>query len=247
MGWTDRPVLAFDTETTGVSYDRDHILSGSLGMLTPGAGETTMETVWINPGVPIPAAATAIHGITNEQIAKVGDPPAEGLETLCLLLAAALREGTPIVGMNVVFDLTMLDRNCRRHGITPLSDRVQISPVIDVMVLDKKVDPFRKGSGKRKLTAICPLYRVEPGQSHSSAADALAAARVAWRIGRLYPQIGEADAVMLHGAQTRWKRSQDASFARWLKSQQKDATDCDGQWPIRLLPSEPIEEPMLWE
>ena len=66
----------------------------------------------------------------------------------------------------------------------------------------------------------------------------MAAARVAWRIGRIYPAVGALAADELHDLQVGWKRDQDVSFARWLKSQQKDATGVDGSWPYRPHPDE---------
>lgn len=237
MSWVDGPMLAFDTETTGVNVETDRILSASLVHINRN-DPPYVATEWINPGVPIPATATAIHGITDTFIKQKGQDPAETLEALCLVVAAVLQEGTPIVGMNVTYDLTIFDRECRRHGVLPLSSRVPVRPAIDVMVLDKKVDPYRKGSGMRKLTAICPLYKVPLDGAHSSEADAMAAARVAWRMGRLYPPLGELTAQQLHDLQVQWKVEQDASFARWAKSQKKEISDCDGSWPYRPHPDD---------
>lgn len=233
--WVDGPMLSFDTECTGVDVDRDHILSATLVHIT-GADDGRgihVATEWINPGVPIPPDSTKIHGITDEQIHERGGDPAETLEALCLVMAAVLGEGTPLVGMNLVYDLTILDRNCRRKQVTPLGDRVELAPAIDVFILDKQVDPYRKGKNMRTLGAICPLYRVELGAAHTSEADALAAARVAYRIGRLYPALGALSARHLHDLQVGWKIEQDASFAEWLVKQNRPPVGVDGHWPIR--------------
>jgi DNA polymerase-3 subunit epsilon len=233
-------MLAFDTECTGVDVERDHILSATLVHVVPDEYAVTYathsSTEWIDPGVPIPPESTKIHGITDELIRQRGQAPAETLEAICLVIAAVLQEGTPLVGMNVPYDLTILDRNCRRHGVKPLGDRVAIAPVIDVWVLDKAVDPYRKGSGMRKLGAICPLYRVRLDGAHTSEGDALAVARVAWRIGRMYPKLGALTARHLHDLQVQWKLDQDTGFAAWLIKQGKDPSGVDGQWPIRAQP-----------
>lgn len=232
-------MLAFDTECTGVDVESDHILSASfvhIGLDQGGQYRVSTHTDWINPGVPIPVGATAIHGITDEFIRLNGGDPGEVLEGVVLYLAAVLDEGTPLVGMNLVYDLTILDRNCRRHGVQPLGDRTAVMPVIDIFVLDKKVDPYRKGSGMRKLGAICPLYRVDPGTAHDSESDALASARIAWRIGKMYRRLGALDPLQLHWLQVEWKFDQDDSFKAWLLRQNKDTTGVDGHWPIRPLP-----------
>lgn len=233
MGWADGPLMGFDIESTGVDVETDHILTASFVHARPG--ETLLsETVWMNPGVAIPVGATQIHGITNEKIKQVGEDPATVLESTVLILTAMVNDQTPIVGMNISYDLTILDRNCRRHGVVPLGERLDpIAPVVDIMVLDKLVDPFRKGTGMRKLSALCPLYKVDPGTAHESASDALAAMRIAWRMAKLYPALGRLSAMELHRGQVMWKAEQDKSFARWLKTQKRDATGVDGQWPIR--------------
>jgi DNA polymerase-3 subunit epsilon len=247
--WIDGPMLAFDTETTGVQFDSDRILSAS--MINLRAGETGDKiyatTEWINPGVPIPPEATTIHGITDEFIKLNGGNAPDTLEAVTLILRAMLDDGIPIVGMNVTFDLTMLDRNCRRFGITPLSERIEVAPVIDCLILDKRADRFRKGKGGRKLSALCPLYRVENAQAHDSEADAMAAARVAWRIGRLYPQLGELTAMQLHRLQGIWKVEQDKGLAAYLKREGRDATGLDGSWPVALPNGkQELEDVPLW-
>lgn len=240
VSWMEQPWIAFDTETTGVDVERDHILTASMVHIRPKQARLA-ETVWINPGVPIPPGATAIHGITDEVIQRSGEDPAESLEAICMVLAAILRDRTALVGMNLPFDLTILDRNCRRVGVAPLAQRLggAIAPAVDVFVLDKAVDPYRKGS--RKLEALCNLYRVPIVQAHSSEHDAYAAAAVAWRIGRMYPSLAALTADQLHQLQAGWKASQDASFARWLRSQNKDAAGVDGAWPWRPPAPEPEE------
>jgi DNA polymerase III subunit epsilon len=252
-GWIDGPMLGFDTECTGVDVETDHILSVSLVHIrhrvgNKGPREVLADTQWINPGVPIPPGATEIHGITDGYVSTVGGDPAEILEGVALVLTAVITEGTPIVGMNVPYDLTILDRNCRRHGVRTLSERMQefngtIAPVVDVMVLDKAVDPYRRGSGMRKLGAICPLYRVATGTLHDSEQDALATCRVAWRIGRMYRSVGRLDAYDLHLLQKQWKIEQDTSFAAYLVRNDRDPVGVDGQWPIRRPPPERISPP----
>lgn len=245
--WLGYPMLAFDTETTGVLVEQDLILTASMVHLQPGdPWDAKSDTLTLNHGVPVPAESTKIHGLTTEYIQQHGEDPATSLEAICLLLTAVMYDrSTLLVGMNLVFDLTILDRNCRKYGVTPLSDRIDIEPVVDVLILDKKVDPYRKGTGMRKLDNLAPLYKVPRVDAHNSAADALCAARVAWRIGRLYPPIGELTPLQLHDLQAAWKKSQDVNLARWLKGKGRDTTGVDGQWPVRPAPTN-YEEATLW-
>ena len=60
-----RPIVFFDLETTGVDSAKDRIVEISMVKVMPD-GEEIVKTRRINPQMPIPAAATEIHGITDE-------------------------------------------------------------------------------------------------------------------------------------------------------------------------------------
>ncbi len=62
-----RPIIFFDLETTGVDTSKDRIVEISMVKVTPD-GEEVIKTRKINPEMPIPAASTAVHGITNEDV-----------------------------------------------------------------------------------------------------------------------------------------------------------------------------------
>jgi len=235
--WLDAPWVPLDTETTGVDVENDLIVQAALAF--PSEGTATVK--YLNWDVDIPEGAAAVHGLTRERLAEVGQDPAAVLVAVVLDLVQALQSGAVLVGMNLVFDLTMLDRNCRRLGLPTLSDHVDIAPVVDAFVLDKMVDPYRKG--KRNLTALCEHYRVTIGQAHDALADATAAARVAYRIGRVFPQMGALDPLVLHSLQAAAKPRQDQNLARYLKGQGRSTDGLDGSWPIRPLPTPALAVP----
>jgi len=213
--WHTGPMVAADTETTGIAVETDRVVTAALIRID---GPTVEPLSWlINPGVDIPEAATAVHGITTERARADGKPPADCRDQVAGELALALTRGVPIVGMNVPYDLTLLDLDCRRHGVPTVEDRLDgrpLAPVIDVMVLDKAVDRYRRGG--RKLTDLCAHYRVRIDGAHDSSHDALAAARVAWAIATRYPQIAAMDLADLHAAQVSWAAEQADSFRRYL-------------------------------
>lgn len=62
-----RPIIFFDLETTGTDTSRDRIVEISMVKITPD-GEQTIKTRRINPQMPIPAEATAVHHITDEDV-----------------------------------------------------------------------------------------------------------------------------------------------------------------------------------
>ena len=62
-----RPLIFFDIESTGVDPAKDHIVEISLIKVHPN-GDEESKTRRINPGVHIPEASTAIHGITDDDV-----------------------------------------------------------------------------------------------------------------------------------------------------------------------------------
>lgn len=62
-----RPIIFFDLETTGVDTATDRIVEISMIKIMPD-GEEITRTRRINPTIPIPAEATAVHGITDEDV-----------------------------------------------------------------------------------------------------------------------------------------------------------------------------------
>lgn len=226
MTWHNGPFLAFDTETTGVNCDRDRIVTATTVALIEGC-EPLITSWLIDPGVEIPEAASAIHGVTTEQVRNYGRPPVECIGEIVDVIAEYAGRGVPVLAFNASFDLTILDREARRTGCT-------LAPparVLDPFVIDKQVDRFRRG--KRTLTAQCEHYQVRLDGAHDATADALAAARVMWRIAQRYPEIGAMSLDELHAAQVTWAAEQGASFADYLRKQGRTEDLPDGQWPLR--------------
>ena len=62
-----RPIIFFDLETTGVDTAKDRIVEISMAKIMPD-GEEIVKTRKLNPEMHIPEEATAIHGITDEDV-----------------------------------------------------------------------------------------------------------------------------------------------------------------------------------
>ncbi|MBK6731646.1 MAG: 3'-5' exonuclease [Bacteroidetes bacterium] len=63
----DKPFVFIDLETTGINVATDRIIEISMLKILPG-GNQEVKTYRINPGIPIPADSTAIHGITDADL-----------------------------------------------------------------------------------------------------------------------------------------------------------------------------------
>ena len=238
MSWHERRLAAFDLETTGIDSESDRIVTAAVSLV--GDGRPSVFHAWLlDPGIPIPPGAAAVHGITTERARAEGRPPAEAIEEIVALLAEQLLEGVPVVAFNARFDLTCLDREARRRDVTPLLERVGGPAgmlVVDPYVLDKQVDRFRKG--KRTLGAVCAHYNVPLEEAHASHADALAAARVAWRLGQAFEEL-RVDLPALHEQQIAWAAEQAASFEDWLRRNGRDER-IEPAWPIVPAPEAPL-------
>ncbi|WP_433460732.1 exonuclease domain-containing protein [Micromonospora sp. CA-248212] len=239
-------MLAFDMESTGVDVESDRIVTSAVVRIEPACEPLVRSTV-IDPGVEVPDAAAEVHGWTTERVRAAGKPPAVELDWIADELAAALADGVPLIIANAPYDLTLLDRELRRHNLPTLTDRLNgqpIGPVIDPMCIDKALDRYRPG--KRKLTDLCATYGARITDAHDCTADALAAARVAFRLGqraqqaladpyavaglyadRRYPdrivrgfqEFGKLTLAEVHAAQVGWYAEQAEGLAQYWRRQ----------------------------
>ena len=98
----DRPIVFVDLETTGLNPSYDRIVE-ITAIKVHRDGSEEQRTVRINPEMRIPAAATSVHGITDEDV--VNQPPFSRYAKNLL----AFLDGTDLAGFNAIrFDLPML-------------------------------------------------------------------------------------------------------------------------------------------
>ena len=106
----DRPLVGFDLETTGTSVDRDRIVEIALVRVEPGGTRTDFRSL-VNPGMPIPPAATKVHGIGDDD---VRDAPA--FAAIADRVVAML-DGADLAGYNSLrFDAPLLEAELARAG-----------------------------------------------------------------------------------------------------------------------------------
>lgn len=250
MFWHDGRLVAFDLETTSAEPTEARIVSAAIAVC--GGDEPTETRTWlVDPGVEIPDEAAAVHGITTERARAEGQPISDVMIELVSALTGYRRLGEPLVVFNARYDLTVMDREARRLGLNGFP---WVPPlyVIDPLVTDKWLDRYRKGS--RKLDAICAHYGAKLDSAHDADSDALAAARLAWALGKRgrvirrvrngydARELRELEAVWdrvrhdlpaLHQAQVGWAHEQAVGLAQHFREQgNPDADRVQTEWPV---------------
>ena len=160
MSVTDKPLAFFDLETTGVSVATDRIVEISIVKVFPDGSRETL-TKRVNPTIPILPEATAVHGITNEDVANEPTFSEIAREVSMFLV------GCDMAGYNIMrFDLPMIVEEMLRAGAKHFPR--EGARFIDAMSIFHHFE-------KRDLTAALKFYcNKELEDAHSAEADTLA-------------------------------------------------------------------------
>ncbi len=154
-----RPIVFLDLETTGIDSSKDRIVEISLVKVMPN-GDEEIKTRRVNPAMPIPAEASAIHGIYDDD---VKDEPR--FEQLAKSFAAYI-EGCDLAGYNSnKFDIPVLAEEFLRAGV-------------DIDLKKRKFVDVQNIFHKKEQRTLVAAYRFycdkELEGAHSAEADTLA-------------------------------------------------------------------------
>ena len=160
--WDKRSYAALDVETTGLDAFRDHVIEIGIVLYSyDSEGALIEERTWdslVNPGVPIPASATAIHGITDLDISA-----SPFFEDLSAELASLL-EDRVMVAHNAPFDAGFIAEEFSRIG-----RQAPLSEIADSLILLRLAVPNLLSYSLGKAAYI---LGVETGTSHRALDDA---------------------------------------------------------------------------
>jgi DNA polymerase-3 subunit epsilon len=160
-----RPVVFFDTETTGTDPASDRIIEISLIRVTPEPPHIEPALTWrVNPGIRIPIESSRIHGIANTDVED--EPTFEQIADAVL----AVVNGADLAGFNLGrFDARILQTELARVGREYDLSKVRM---IDSQVIFHKREP-------RTLGAALQFYRGrELTNAHGALADTVATLEV---------------------------------------------------------------------
>ena len=160
------PALVIDLETTGLNVKTDRVVQlAALAMDGDKLLDKPRLECLVNPGMAIPAASSAIHGIHDHEVA---DAPAF---TEMVASLQELLHGRVVVGHNIGFDIAIL-----RHEFARLGLAWHEPSVIDIGQLLGALRPSLPDLG---LETVTSYLGVSIEHRHSAMGDCLAAAQ-AW-------------------------------------------------------------------
>ncbi|MCT1412172.1 3'-5' exonuclease [Corynebacterium sanguinis] len=213
-------MLSFDLETTSANPGEARIVTSALVRIDGSSVTSTEELA--DPGVEIPEEAAAVHGITTEKARAEGRPHDEVLAETVAEIRKCWEDGLTLVVFNAPYDLTVL-----RH----LTGTFTVDgPVFDPLVIDRAKDRYRKG--KRNLGALSEIYGVRLDNAHEATSDATAAARIAWKQVRMWPEL----ATMSFGELMEYQAVQyytcQSELKTYFESRGRDASGVTLSWPM---------------
>ncbi|MFI3321167.1 MAG: 3'-5' exonuclease [Rikenellaceae bacterium] len=154
------PIIFLDLETTGINISKDRIVEISVVKILPGGKQEEPKTRRINPEMPIPAEASAVHGIYDED---VKDCPT--FKAVAKSLASYI-EGCDFGGFNSnKFDIPLLAEEFLRAGV-------------DIDLKKRKFVDVQNIFHKMEQRTLVAAYKFYCGKdltgAHSAEADTLA-------------------------------------------------------------------------
>ena len=110
-------LFLFDTETTGLIYNRDEIIEFAAVVLERKNGEIAVveeydQLITLSPGGFVPAQIEALTGISNQDIRERGIPKTR----VCCDIARMVAGNTLLLAYNAHFDLSFLFYMLLRDG-----------------------------------------------------------------------------------------------------------------------------------
>lgn len=155
--------IVLDTETTGLSPKKDRIIDIGIVEVSDRAQVDTFSTM-VNPGISIPAAASAVNHIYNSDVKT-----APSFVSVAHSVSWRVNKKV-VVGYNVKFDLDFLGYEFARAGVS-----ASVS-YVDVLPLARRAFP---GLANYKLETVATyLHLIGRGQEHRALSDAQLTAKV---------------------------------------------------------------------
>lgn len=215
--------VIFDTETTSPEPTEARLVTAFLGLWDTETEKFEQHLEFlINPGVPIPEEASAIHGITDE-VASRGMNPVEALELMFYVFHDWSEY--PHVAYNLPFDATVLNCELERYGYTAFDWTKR--QLIDPLVLERHFNKYKKGKKRLMDVAAQRGITLDESRLHAADYDSEITARVVTQQIQEWGMPTNEEQAQYHAE---WANS----FQSYLRRVKNDATlTISGDWPTR--------------
>lgn len=228
MNLRDRVFGVLDTETTGLEHETDKVVELALVLFRPCEGILDRKSWFINPGIPIPAEASAVHHLTDEDVAGCPD-----FETVM----------NEVRGMTGRFDAYVAHNAAFDFGFVPAEGKPVLCTRRMAMRLWPKLTNTKNQFFRYHLKLDCS--EVKGMAAHRAEADAIVTAKL---FGRLLERIEEykpevdslealekfsSDPLLIHTCHLKkhkgkpWSEvaTSDPSYLRWMLREMTDMDD----------------------
>ena len=171
----DKAICFIDLETTGINVSTDRIVELAIVKIMPDASKQIKRKL-VNPEMPIPKAATEVHGITDEMVHQAPTFKQIANEVKQFI------EGADLAGYNSNrFDIPMLNEEFLRAG---MSVNLENRKLLDVQKVFHMME-------QRTLSAAYKFYcNKNLEDAHSAEADASATWEILEAQLEKYPMLG---------------------------------------------------------
>lgn len=217
--------LVFDVESGGIQVFEDRVVQFFGATADKDGNLIDTWEIFINPGVDIAQEAIDVHGFSNELLKDIGEKPEAAFTKIRDLFLE--HRHLKIVAFNMNYDLSILDAEMSRHGVSETFGAwfAAQGKLVDGLVIDRHKDKYRKG--KRNLEAQAKHYGVpfDGDDAHNARYDVEKTAQVTVKILEKFGTPTTAQ-------QAQWQEAWRSNFESYLRKTDPTATVGRG-WPIR--------------
>lgn len=227
--WSYGKLVGFDLETTGLDIKSAIPVSYAFCTFKERNLVDKIDQI-VNPGIAIPIEATRIHGITTDRAVANGVELKTAIGYIYNQILDLAASNVPLVGMNLTYDLTIVELLSRKLLGTGLQMGSWTGPVIDVLIMDRFLDKYRSGS--RNLASLCNHYEIHNSAPHQAFFDAKVTCEITFKMADKF-SLDEIALDELFDMQRKAYLEWATSYTRLLKSQnRKPLAKEQFSWPI---------------
>lgn len=222
---TNAEYFVFDVESGGIDVFNERVVQFFGATADRDGNLIDTWEIFINPGVDIAQEAVDVHGFSNEFLKENGKSPYDAFVEIRELFLKF--KDLTLVAFNANYDVSILDAEMARHGISETFGTwvANYSKIVDGLVIDRHKDKYRKG--KRNLETQAKHYGVEfdPEAAHNAFYDTQVTAKVTVKILEKF-------GVPTTREQATWQEEWRSNFESYLRKTDPTATVERG-WPLR--------------